>query len=153
MHQGRWRLGRVARSLRHLIDLSDDLNRRGVGLRSLTESIDTSSPSGRLLLAVLGALNQMEVEVLRERTRAGLAAAAARGRVGGRPRALDATKLRIAQTLIADGSLSVAEIARQVGCAPSTLYRALPGGRRGSAKMIAPTVANGGRTVREAATV
>ncbi|MBV9812763.1 MAG: recombinase family protein [Acetobacteraceae bacterium] len=126
-----WRLDRLARSLRHLIALSDDLQGRGVALRSLTESIDTSSPSGRFLFNVLAALGQMEVEILRERTRAGLRAAAARGRFGGRPRALDTVKLTVARTLIADGGLTVEEVAKQVGCAPSTLYRSLPGGRRG----------------------
>jgi DNA invertase Pin-like site-specific DNA recombinase len=136
-----WRLDRLARSLRHLIEIAEDLDRRGVGLRSLNESIDTSSASGRFLFTVLAAMGQMEVELLRERTRAGLRAAAARGRVGGRPRSLDSTKLKVAQALIADRSLSVAEIARQVGCAPSTLYRSLPGGRRGSANTMSGTVA------------
>lgn len=143
-----WRLDRLARSLRHLIDIADDLNRRGIGLKSLTESIDTATATGRLLCAVLGAVGQMEVEVLRERTRAGLAAAAARGRLGGRPRSLDDTKLRVARTLVADGTLTMAEIAAQVGCAPSTLYRSLPGGRRGSTTMVG-TVPDGRATVRE----
>lgn len=127
-----WRLDRLARSLRHLIDLADGLDKRGIGLRSLNESIDTTTASGRFLFTVLAAMGQMEVELLRERTRAGLQAAASRGRLGGRPRALDATKLRVAHALIVDRNLSVVEIARQVGCAPSTLYRSLPGGRRGS---------------------
>jgi DNA invertase Pin-like site-specific DNA recombinase len=144
-----WRLDRLARSLRHLIDLADGLDRRGVGLRSLNESIDTTTASGRFLFTVLAAMGQMEVELLRERTRAGLRAAASRGRLGGRPRALDASKLRVAQALIADGRLSVAEIAQQVGCAPSTLYRSLPGGRRGSATTMVATVPDRGGTVRE----
>jgi DNA invertase Pin-like site-specific DNA recombinase len=143
-----WRLDRLARSLRHLIEIAEDLNKRNIGLRSLNESIDTTTASGRFLFVVLSAMGQMEVELLRERTRAGLRAAAARGRVGGRPRALDATKLKVAQTLITDGGLSVAEIARQVGCAPSTLYRSLPGGRRGSTTTA--TVPDGRATVREA---
>jgi DNA invertase Pin-like site-specific DNA recombinase len=137
-----WRLDRLARSLRHLIDLADDLGRRGVGLRSLTESIDTATATGRLLCAVLGAVGQMEVEALRERTRAGLVASRLRGRVGGRPRALDASKLRVARALMADGNLSMAEIAAQVGCAPSTLYRSLPGGRRGATTMT-PAIRGG----------
>lgn len=124
-----WRLDRLARSLRHLIDLSDDLGRRGVGLRSLTESIDTSSPSGRFLFNVLASLGQMEVELLRERTRAGLRAAAARGRKGGRPPALDDAKIRAARAMLASGTMSAFEVARQIGCATSTLYRHLPGGR------------------------
>jgi DNA invertase Pin-like site-specific DNA recombinase len=74
-------------------------------------------------------MNQMEVELLRERTRAGLMAARARGRVGGRPRSLDATKLHVAKTLMASGEMTISQIAAQVGVTPSTLYRAMPGGR------------------------
>jgi Resolvase, N terminal domain len=84
-----WRLDRLARSLRHLIDIADDLNRRGVALKSITENIDTTTPSGRFMFNILGALSSMEREIIVERTRAGLVAAAARGRRGGRPAALD----------------------------------------------------------------
>ena len=124
-----WRLCRLARSLRQLIDPVDDLQRRGIGLRSLTESIDTASPGGRLVLPIFGALNSFEVEILREWTRAGPMASRLRERVGGRPRSLDESKLKIARTLMADPTLSVAEIAKQMGVAPSTLYRCFPGGR------------------------
>ena len=124
-----WRLDRLARSLRHLIDLSEQLQQRDVALRSVTESIDTSTPSGRFLFNVLGAVGQMEREIIVERTRAGLAAAVARGRRGGRPPALDETKVRAARAMLASGTMSAAEVARQVGCAPSTLFRHLPGGR------------------------
>jgi DNA invertase Pin-like site-specific DNA recombinase len=144
-----WRLDRIGRSLRHLTEVAERLERRGIALRSLTESIDTGTPSGRFLFHVLGALGQMEREIIVERTRAGLMASRLRGRVGGRPRSLDATKLRVARTLVVDGALSMAEIARQVGCAPSTLYRSLPGGRRGSTTTTAATVPDGGGTVRE----
>src|SRR4051812_18161507 len=143
-----WRLDRIGRSLRHLTEMAEQLERRGIALRSLTESIDTSTPSGRFLFNILGALGQMEREIIVERTKAGLRASRLRGRVGGRPRALDQTKLRVAQALVADGNLSMAGIARQVGCAPSTLYRSLPGGRRGSTAMVA-TVPDGRATVRE----
>lgn len=132
-----WRLDRIGRSLRHLTEIAEQLERRGIALRSLTESIDTSTPSGRFLFHILGALGQMEREIIVERTRAGLRASRLRGRVGGRPRALDQIKLQVAQALVADGNLSMAEIAHQVGCAPSTLYRSLPGGRRGSTMMAA----------------
>jgi DNA invertase Pin-like site-specific DNA recombinase len=124
-----WRLDRLARSLRHLIDISEDLQRRGVALRSLTESIDTGSASGRFLFNVLASIGQMEVDILRERTRAGLQASRARGRVGGRPPALDEVKIRAAKAMLASGTMSANEVARHVGCAPSTLYRHLPGGR------------------------
>jgi DNA invertase Pin-like site-specific DNA recombinase len=124
-----YRLDRLARSLRHLIDISDDLQRRGIALRSLTEAIDTTTPGGRFVFVVLGALGSMEVELLRERTRAGLRAAAARGRRGGRPAALDESKVRAAKAMLMSGTMTAAEVARQLGCAPSTLYRHLPGGR------------------------
>lgn len=122
-------LSRLARSIRHLLDLGEELQRRNIGLKSLTEAVDTTTPQGRFLYSLLAGLSQMEVELLRERTRAGLAAARARGRIGGRPRSLDATKLQVAKTLMASGELTVAQVAAQVGVTPSTLYRALPGGR------------------------
>jgi DNA invertase Pin-like site-specific DNA recombinase len=84
------------------------------------------------MFTILSAMSQMEVERLRERTAHGLQAA--RGRVGGRPKVLDETKITVARTLLADGSLTVAEIARQVGCGPATLYRHLGGGRRALAR-------------------
>lgn len=124
-----WRLDRLARSLRHLIELADQLQQRGVALRSVTESIDTSTPSGRFLFNILGALGQMEREIIVERTRAGLAAAAARGRRGGRPATLDEAKVRAAKAMLASGNMTAAEVAQQLGCASSTLYRYLPGGR------------------------
>jgi DNA invertase Pin-like site-specific DNA recombinase len=97
-----FRLDRLARSLRHLIDIAESLNRRGIGLVSATESIDTTTSGGRFMFSILGALAQMELEIIRERTRAGLAAAAARGRRGGRPPVLDATKVRAAKAMLAD---------------------------------------------------
>jgi len=122
-------LSRLARSVRHLIDLSEEFQRRNIGLKSLTESIDTTTPAGRFLFHLLGALSAMEVDVLRSRTRAGLLAARARGRVGGRPKSLDPVKLTVVRTLIAEGTLTMSEIAEHVGVAPSTIYRSLKGGR------------------------
>ncbi|MBL6082758.1 recombinase family protein [Belnapia sp. T18] len=124
-----WRLDRIGRSLRHLIEIAEQLQHRGIALRSLTESIDTSTPSGRFLFNILGALGQMEREIIVERTRAGLIAATARGRRGGRPPALDEAKVRAARAMLTSGTMTAAEVARQLGCAPSTLYRHLPGGR------------------------
>ena len=124
-----WRLDRLGRSLRHLIDLSEQLQERGIGLRSITEAIDTSTPAGRFMFSILGALGQMEREIIIERTRAGLRAAAARGRRGGRPPALDEARVRAARAMLAGGTMSAAEVARQLGISPSTLYRHLPGGR------------------------
>jgi DNA invertase Pin-like site-specific DNA recombinase len=121
------RLDRLARSMRQLLSTVDTLQARGIGLRSLHENIDTTSATG-LILHVFGAIGQFEVELLRERTRAALAAGRARGRVGGRPPALNAIKVRAARALLASG-MTAAEVARHVGCSPSTLYRHLPGGR------------------------
>ena len=129
-----WRLDRLGRSLRHLIDLSEQLQSRGIALRSITESIDTSTPSGRFMFSILGALGQMELEIIRERTKAGLRAAAARGRRGGRPPALDDAKVRAARAMLSGGTMSAGEVAKQLGISPSTLYRHLPGGRGGIAE-------------------
>lgn len=122
-------LSRLARSIRHLLELGEDLRARDIGLKSITEAIDTTSVSGRFMFNVLAALGQLEVELLRERTHAGLRAARARGRVGGRPRALDPVKLTVVRTLLSEGTLTVAEIAEHVQVAPSTIYRAVKGGR------------------------
>lgn len=124
-----FRLDRLARNLRHLLDIVDQMTKREIGLKSLTEAIDTSTPSGRLAVHLFASMAQFEAEQVKLRCAAGRAAAIARGRMGGRPRSMDDTKLRIARTLMADSQLSMAEIARQVGVAPSTLYRTLPGGR------------------------
>ncbi|GGK55743.1 recombinase family protein [Salinarimonas ramus] len=123
-------LSRLARSVRHLIEVGEDLRVREIGLASITESIDTSTVSGRFLFTILGAMSQMEVELLRERTRHGLQAARARGRVGGRPRVLDEGRIEIARTLLANDRLTVAQVAEQVGCSSATLYRHLGGARR-----------------------
>jgi DNA invertase Pin-like site-specific DNA recombinase len=120
------RLDRLARSLRQLLTTVDALKARGIGLLSLHENIDTSSATGRLILHIFAALGQFGVELLRERTRTALAASRARGRIVGRPPALDAIKVR---AMLASGTMTASEVARQVGCSSSTLYRHLPGGR------------------------
>lgn len=119
-----WKLDRLGRSLPHLIDTAAELDRRGVELVSLSESIDTSTPSGTLLFHLLASLAQFERSLARERTMAGLEAAAARGRRGGRPRALTPDQLTVARTLRAQG-MSYAAVARAVGGAKSTVQRAL----------------------------
>jgi DNA invertase Pin-like site-specific DNA recombinase len=124
-----WRLDRLGRSLRHLTEIADDLQRRDIGLKSLTENIDTTTPTGRFMFSILGALAAMEREVLIQRTKAGLDAAAARGRRGGRPAALDEAKVRAARAMLSGGTMTASEVAQQLGCSPSTLYRHLPGGR------------------------
>jgi DNA invertase Pin-like site-specific DNA recombinase len=124
-------LSRLARSTRQLLDLSDEFRRRGIGLRSITEAIDTSTPQGRFFFVIMAAIAELEASILRERTRAGLAAARARGRTGGRPRALVGQKVEVARTLLSTGEMTVQEIARQIGVAPGTIYRTFPGGRSG----------------------
>ncbi|PBA33964.1 DNA invertase [Mycobacterium avium] len=118
------RLDRLGRSLPHLLGLVEGLTARGVGLRSLAEEIDTSSATGRLVLHVFGALAEFERGINHERTMAGLAAARARGRVGGRPPALSGPRLTHAQKLAAAG-VPVAEIAETLLVGRSTVYRAL----------------------------
>lgn len=119
-----WRLDRLARSLRNLLDLVEVLSQRGVHLRSLTESIDTSSASGRLVLSVFGALAEFERELIRERTSAGLEAARARGAKIGRPAAVTRDQLSQARTLVSAGH-RVGDVAKTLGVGRSTLYRAL----------------------------
>lgn len=124
-----WKLDRLARSMRQLIDTVELLQSKGMGFRSLTEAIDTTTAGGMLVFHVFAALAQFERAMIRERTRAGLAAARARGRKGGRPPKLSQVKLRIAKTLLRDTEISVVEVAQHVGVSPATLYRRLPGGR------------------------
>ena len=114
----------MARSLPHLIETVSQLEKRGVGLRSLTEAIDTTTPGGRLIFHVFGALGQFERDLIRERTRAGLSAAAARGRRGGRKPVVTADKLERAKALLAKG-LTVREAATRLKIGKTALYAAL----------------------------
>jgi len=120
-----WRLDRLGRSLRHLIDVVHDLEQRGVALVSLTEQIDTSTPGGRLVFHVFASLAQFEKELIRERTMAGLAAARARGRVGGRPTVWTQDKLRTARSMRDSGDYDVTAIAKVLGVSRASVYRAL----------------------------
>ena len=120
-----WRLDRLGRSLRHLIDVVADLERRGVGFVSLTESLDTTTPGGRLLFHVFGALAEFEAALIRERTLAGLAAARARGRTGGRPTVWTEDKLKTARVMRASGDYDVTSIANVLGVSRASVYRAL----------------------------
>ncbi|MGB9165939.1 MAG: recombinase family protein, partial [Rhodomicrobium sp.] len=121
-----WKLDRLARSLKQLIETVEMLAEREIGFRSLTENIDTTSWGGRLIFHVFGALAEFERSIIRERTTAGLVAARARGRVGGRPRSLSEEDIHIAKALLRDGKLTIAEIAERLDVAPSTLYKHLP---------------------------
>lgn len=124
-----WRLDRLGRSLRHLLDTVTDLEVKGVGFASLNESLDTRTPGGRLVFHVFAALSQFEADIIRERTRAGLAAARARGRVGGRPTVWTEEKLRTARALLEGGEHDIASIARVLGVSRASVYRAC-GARR-----------------------
>ncbi len=117
-------LSRLGRTMRGLVVLVDDLAGQGIHLRSLTQGIDTSAATGTLLIGLFSALAALEREVLVERTRSGLAAARARGRVGGRPVVVDAERLVAARALI-DSGQSVVSVARTLGVGRSSLYRAL----------------------------
>jgi DNA invertase Pin-like site-specific DNA recombinase len=119
-----WKLDRLGRSLPHLIETVAGLERRGVGFRSLTEAIDTTTPGGRLVFHLFAALGQFERDLIRERTRAGLVAAAARGRQGGRRPVVTAEKLRRAQALVAKG-LGVRDAAARLKVGKTALYEAL----------------------------
>jgi DNA invertase Pin-like site-specific DNA recombinase len=121
-----WRLDRLGRSLRHLMDTLLDLDKREVGFKSLTENIDTTTPGGKLIFHIFGALAEFERDLIKQRTNAGLAAARARGRRGGRPRAFsDPSKVRMARTLFADKKRSIPDICKTLGVSRSTLYRYL----------------------------
>ncbi len=134
------RLDRLGRSLRELIDLVGELEERGVGFRSLKESLDTTTAGGRLIFHVFGALAEFEREIIRERTMAGLESARARGRHGGRPRALDEGKAKLARRLKEEGEHSVEEICSMLGVGRSTLYRYL--GEGGGAEDMAELSSN-----------
>lgn len=129
-----WRLDRLARSVRQLIVTVEDLATRGIGFRSLTEEIDTTTPGGRLVFHVFGALAEFERELVRERTRAGIDAARARGRAGGRPPALDDDAVAVARALLRDPSIPVGDVARHLGVSRATLYKYCPGGRLAAAE-------------------
>src|SRR5215210_458884 len=119
-----WRLDRLGRSLSHLIETLTDLASRGIGFKSLTEQIDTTTPGGKLVFHVLGALAEFERDLTRERTHAGLAAARARGRIGGRPKALaDPKQVALAQALYDGGRTDIETICRTLGISRATLYR------------------------------
>ena len=120
-----WKLDRLGRDLRHLVTLVDELRSREVGLRVLSGAgaeIDTTSANGRLVFGIFASLAEFERELIAERTRAGLAAARARGRLGGRPRKMDITMLRMAMNAMASRETNVQELAHRLGITTTTLY-------------------------------
>ena len=125
-----WRLDRLGRSMKDLLALVDRIEKSGAGFRSIKESaMDTTTPLGRFLFGIFSSLAEFERNLTRERTIAGLRAARARGRCGGRPRKMDDRKRRTAIQLITKTDMPADEIAQQLGVSTTTLYRAIPGGR------------------------
>ncbi|MBZ0300246.1 MAG: recombinase family protein [Anaerolineae bacterium] len=124
-----WKLDRLARSLKQLIETVELMEQQQIGFRSLTEAIDTTSPGGKLVFHIFAALAEFERGIIRERTQAGLAAARARGRTGGRPPALSDEDMTAARALLSDPDITMEQVARRIGVSPSTLYRHFPGGR------------------------
>ncbi len=125
-----WKLDRLGRDLKHLINTVDDLRTRKIGFKVLSGSgaqIDTTTPNGRLCFGIFATLAEFERELIVERTRAGLAAARARGRKGGRPRKINQTTLKMAMTAMADPKSVVSEVAKQLGVTTTTLYNYVNG--------------------------
>jgi DNA invertase Pin-like site-specific DNA recombinase len=118
-----WRLDRLGRSLKHLIETITALNAKSIGFKSITEAIDTTTSGGKLVFHIFGALAEFERDIILERTQAGLLAARARGRNGGRPKALTQKKAQMAQALYADKNNTVSDICKTVNISRATLYR------------------------------
>lgn len=129
-----WRLDRLGRTLKHLIETVNELNDRGIGFKSLTENIDTTTPTGKLVFHFFGALAEFERDLIRERTNAGLAAARARGRQGGRRPSLDPAKVKMLGKLYADKTNSIDMICQTLRISRATLYRYIPREARAQAQ-------------------
>ena len=121
-----WKLDRLGRSVKQLIEAVDTLHNAGVQLKSLTENIiDTTTPSGKLVFGVFAVIAEFERDMLRQRTMAGLAAAKKRGRVGGKPRSLDAEKTKKARIMLDSDQYTKTEVAKELGVSRHTLWRSL----------------------------
>ena len=121
-----WKLDRLARSLKQLIETVEMLESKDIGFKSLTENIDTTTPGGKLTFHLFGALAEFERSIIKERTRAGLDAARARGRVGGRPPAMTEDDIVAAKALLADPSITVKQVAERMGVSVATIYKHIP---------------------------
>lgn len=124
-----WKLDRLGRSMQHLVMLTEELRERGVNFRSLTDSIDTSTPMGRFFFHVMGALAEMERELIVERTRAGLAAAREKGRIGGRKRVMTENVIASAERMLSKGA-TLHQVSLVLDISVKTLYRYIPAARR-----------------------
>ena len=118
-----WRLDRLGRSLNHLIETITGLNNRHIGFKSITENIDTTTSGGKLIFHIFGALAEFERDIIRERTQAGLHAARARGRLGGRPKSLTPKKAQMAEALYKDKNNTIDEICKTLNVSRATFYR------------------------------
>jgi len=142
-----WKLDRLGRDLKHLVNTAEDLRVRGVGLKVLTGAgaqIDTTTANGRLAFGIFAAFAEFERELIAERTNAGLAAARARGRMGGRPRKMDRATLTMAMAAMSDPKAHAADVARRLGMTTTTLYTYLTGD--GSPKAAGAAVLDGTAT-------
>jgi len=120
-----WKLDRLGRTVKGLIDLVNFLHQKEIHFKSITDNVDTSTPAGRFFFHVMASLAQMERELLAERTKAGLAAAKAKGRVGGRKRKMTQSKIESAKQLLSSGTLPK-DVAQNLGISVPTLYRWIP---------------------------
>lgn len=120
-----WRLDRLGRSLKHLIEFIYDLETKGIGFKSIQEAIDTTTSTGKLVFHIFGALAEFERTLIKERSKAGLDAARARGRLGGRPKRLNTNKRQLVVGLYRDHKRTVKEICQMMGISKPTLYKYL----------------------------
>lgn len=120
-----WRLDRLGRSLKDLVQIVSELEENGIGFRSLTESIDTTTAGGKLIFHIFASLAEFERALIQERTKAGLTAARARGRKGGRPKALSSDQVKKATAMLLDPKMTKAEVAQHFGVSRVTLNKAL----------------------------
>ncbi|MGL4450004.1 MAG: recombinase family protein [Sarcina sp.] len=118
-----WKLDRLGRTLKQLIEIINQLSEKNIGFFSLHEKIDTTNSGGKLIFHIFAALAEFERDIIRERTKAGLTAARARGKLGGRPKIMDENKISIAKTLYDDGTTSIKDICKMLNISRATLYR------------------------------
>ena len=120
-----WKLDRLGRSLKDLLLIVNEMNQKGIGLKSLHENIDTTTSTGKLIFHIFASLAEFEKDVIKERTNAGLKAARARGRVGGRPKKLSDKQMNLLKTLHQDKDTSIADISKILGISKKTVYNYL----------------------------